>query len=186
MKLTEEQKQLIIDILDSEEFKTTLYEGLDEDKRNALGQFYTPAKVCIKMIEMFDCESFADKPILDPTCGSGNLLIAMLCAGADSDKIYGNDYDKDALDLAYKRINRACDLLNKPHIRNWQLHQGNALQVRCLTEFDEEYTKNYNPKYINYLEYAQGNKSWEQENRIGENLYRQEHQEEFFTQLSLF
>lgn len=118
MKLTEEQKQLIIDILDSEEFKTTLYEGLDEDKRNALGQFYTPAKVCIKMIEMFDCESFADKPILDPTCGSGNLLIAMLCAGADSDKIYGNDYDKDALDLAYKRINRACDLLNKPHIRN--------------------------------------------------------------------
>lgn len=118
MKLTEEQKQFITDILESAEFKTNMYEGLEEDKRKELGQFYTPAKLCIQMIEKFNVKDFANKTILDPTCGSGNLLIAVLCAGADSDKIYGNEYDRVALDLAFKRINRACDILGKPHINS--------------------------------------------------------------------
>lgn len=120
-----------------------LYEGLAEEERSAKGQFYTPAKICIQMIEKFNCDSLAGKNILDPTCGSGNLLIACLIAGADSDKVFGNEYDATAVELARKRINRACDILGKEHIKDWQIHQGNALHEFALKEFREDYDELY-------------------------------------------
>ena len=154
MILTTEQKNKIIEILDSQEFKSNLYEGLTEDKRKKLNQFYTPGRLCIQMIEKFDCDSLSNKNILDPTCGSGNLLIACLIAGADSDKLFGNEYDSIAVDLCRKRLNRCCDILNKPHIKDYQVHQGNALGKWCLTDFSEEYLTKFDPQYIddeNYI-----------------------------------
>ena len=154
MKLSEKVKNKIIEILDSQEFKSNLYEGLTEEKRKELGQFYTPGKLCIQMIEKFDCDSLSNKNILDPTCGSGNLLIACLIAGADSDKLFGNEYDSVAVDLCRKRLNRCCDILNKPHIKDYQIHQGNALGKWCLTDFSEEYITRFDPHYIddeNYI-----------------------------------
>lgn len=154
MKLSEEVKNKIIEILDSQEFKSNLYEGLTEEKRKKLNQFYTPGKLCIQMIEKFDCDSLSNKNILDPTCGSGNLLIACLIAGADSDKLFGNEYDSIAVDLCRKRLNRCCDILNKPHIKDYQIHQGNALGKWCLTGFSEEYLTKFDPQYIddeNYI-----------------------------------
>jgi hypothetical protein len=143
MKLSEKVKQQIIDILDSKEFMSDLYEGLDEEKRIKLGQFYTPGAICIKMIEKFSWNTLSDKVIEDPTCGSGNLLIACLIAGADSDKLFGNEYDSVAVELCRKRINRACDILGKPRIKDWQIHQGNALHKFALTYFDEDYEEMY-------------------------------------------
>ena len=154
MKLSEEVKNKIIEILDSQEFKSNLYEGLSDEKRKELGQFYTPGKLCIQMIEKFDCDSLSNKNILDPTCGSGNLIIACLIAGADSDKLFGNEYDSVAVDLCRKRLNRCCDILNKPHIKDYQIHQGNALGKWCLTDFSEEYLTKFDPQYIddeNYI-----------------------------------
>ena len=139
MKLTEEVKQNIINILDSKEFMSDLYEGLDKKKRDKLGMVYTPAKVCIQLIEMFECDTLAGKNILDPACGSGNLLIACLIAGADSDKIYGNEFDPVAVALCRKRINRACKLLGKSYIKDWQIHEGDATEARCLTDFGPGY-----------------------------------------------
>lgn len=144
MKLSEEVKNKIIEILDSDYFKNSLYvdangNELDKTKRDTLGQFYTPGKICIKMIEKFKWDTLSDKNILDPTVGSGNLLIACLIAGADSDKIFGNEYDADIIPTCRNRINKACDILGKPHIRDWQIHQGNALIPDCLTEFRPEY-----------------------------------------------
>ena len=83
------------------------------------------------------------------------MLIACLIAGADSDKVFGNEYDADIIPTCRNRINKACDILGKPHIQDWQIHQGNALQARCLIEFGKEYDNNYNPEYIDDLEYAQ-------------------------------
>ena len=154
MKLSEEVKNKIIEILDSQEFKSNLYEGLTEDKRKKLNKIYTPGKLCIQMIEKFDCDSLSNKNILDPTCGSGNLLIACLIAGADSDKLFGNEYDSVAVDLCRKRLNRCCDILNKPHIKDYQIHQGNALGKWCLTDFSEEYLTKFDSQYIddeNYI-----------------------------------
>jgi predicted RNA methylase len=139
MKLSEEVKNKIIEVLDSPEFMSDLYEGLDKKKRDELGMVYTPAKVCIQMIEKFECSTLTGRTILDPACGSGNLLIACLIAGADSDKIYGNEYDLTATNLCRRRVNRVCKLLGKPYIRGWQIHQGDATQARCLTDFGPEY-----------------------------------------------
>ena len=143
MVLSENVKQQITDILDSKEFMSNLYEGLDEEKRIELGQFYTPGKICIQMIEKFDCDSLAGKTILDPTCGSGNLLIACLIAGADSDKLFGNEYDPVAVELCRKRLNRACAMLNKPYIKDWQIHRGDATDPKSF-EFGPDY------KYTEY------------------------------------
>ena len=154
MKLSEEVKNKIIELLDSQEFKSNLYENRPLEKRKELGQFYTPGKLCIQMIEKFDCDSLSNKNILDPTCGSGNLLIACLIAGADSDKLFGNEYDSVAVDLCRKRLNRCCDILNKPHIKDYQIHQGNALGKWCLTDFSEEYLTKFDSQYIddeNYI-----------------------------------
>lgn len=160
MKLTEQQKEVMHKILDSEEFKKTLYEGLPTDKRKALGQFYTPAKVIIMMLEKAYDDSIttlAGKTILDPTCGSGNLLIGCLCVGADLDKLYGNEYDPDAVKLCKKRLLRAAEILglDTTKFNSWQIHQGNALQAKCLTDFSAEYDANYDIKYIDDLKYAQ-------------------------------
>lgn len=144
MTLSQEAKNKILEILGSKEFMSDLYEGLDEKKRIELGQFYTPGKICIQMIEKFETvDSLAGQTILDPCCGSGNLLIACLIAGADSDKLFGNEYDSVAVELCRKRINRACDILGKPHIKDWQIHQGNALHKFALTYFDEDYEEMY-------------------------------------------
>ena len=139
MVLTEEVKQNIINVLDSKEFMSDLYEGLTAEQRKKLGMVYTPAKVCIQLIEMFECATLAGRNILDPACGSGNLLIACLIAGADSDKIYGNEFDPTAVALCRRRVNRACKLFGKPYIREWQVHEGDATQARCLTDFSPSY-----------------------------------------------
>lgn len=140
MVLSEEVKIKITEILGSKEFVSDLYEGLSAEQRKKLGQFYTPAAVCIQMIEKFECLTLKDKNILDPACGSGNLLIACLVAGASSDKLYGNELDPIAVRLCLKRVNRACDILSKPRIKDWQIHQGDATDSYCLSNFSKDYT----------------------------------------------
>jgi SAM-dependent methyltransferase len=148
MTLTEEVKNKIIEILDSQEFKSDLYEGLSEKQREELGQVYTPASVCIQMLESFDCDTLVGKSILDPACGSGNLLIACLIAGADSDKVYGNEIDSVAVRLCRKRVNRACDLLGKPKINDWHIHKGDATDSFCLKYFGADYKQKLEQHYL--------------------------------------
>lgn len=148
MKLSEDIKRKIRDILDSQEFMSDLYEGLDPEKREELGQFYTPAHICIRMLEKYKVESFEGLTLLDPCCGSGNLLIAALIAGADINNIYGNDYDPVAVKLCRKRLNRACDILGVPHIIDWHIHRGNALDPFCLSEFGPDYKQKLEEHYL--------------------------------------
>ena len=175
MKLTEETKNKISEILDSDEFMNSLYvdadgNELDKETRDQPGQFYTPGKICIQMIEKYDCDSLSGKNILDPTCGSGNLLIACLIAGADLDRLYGNEYDARVIPTCRKRILRAAEILglDVSKFNSRQMHQGNALQARCLIEFGEEYDTNYNPEYIDDLEYAQSYEHDEEQTFLGE------------------
>ena len=146
MQLSEEVKCNIIKILESQEFMSDLYEGLSDKKRKDLGQVYTPADVCVRMIERFS--TLTNKTILDPAAGSGNLLIACLIAGADSDKIYGNEFDPVAVKLCRKRINRACDLLGKQRIKDWQIHRGDASDPFCLTEFGPDYKQKLEAHFL--------------------------------------
>ena len=163
MKLSKETKALIRK--EYEEFKESMYANKSLEERQELDQFFTPPEVSIKLIEEL---SDLSGNVLDPTSGSGNLLAAALIAGADSDKVFGNEYDATMVKLCRERLNKVCDILGKPHIQDWQIHQGNALQARCLIEFGEEYDTNYNPEYIDDLKYAQSYEHDEEQTFLGE------------------
>ena len=164
MKLSEEIKLEIKK--EFEEFKHKMYDGKTLEERKKLDQFFTPPQVSIPLLE--NLETVKDIDILDPTSGSGNLLAAALIAGADSQRVFGNEYDATMVKLCRERLNKVCDMLGKSHIQDWQIHQGNALQARCLIEFGEEYDTNYNPEYIDDLEYAQSYEHDEEQTFLGE------------------
>ena len=166
MYIKPEIKQLIID--EYESFKNKMYAESPEEIRTKLGQFFTPADVSLQMLELLETDSLSGREIIDPTSGSGNLLAAALIAGADSDKVFGNEYDQRMVNACKERLNKVCDMLGKPRIQEWQIHQGNALQARCLIEFGEEYDNNYNPEYIDDLEYAQSYEHDEEQTFWGE------------------
>ena len=138
MKLSKETKQLIRK--EYEEFKESMYAGKSLKERQELDQFFTPPEISIRLIEEL---SDLSGNVLDPTSGSGNLLAAALIAGADVDKVFGNEYDETMVKLCRERLNKVCDLLNKPHIKDWQIHQGNALHRFALTYFGEDYDEMY-------------------------------------------
>ena len=166
MYIKPEIKQLIMD--EYESFKNKMYAESPEEIRTKLGQFFTPADVSLQMLELLETDSLSGREIIDPTSGSGNLLAAALIAGADSDKVFGNEYDRRMVNACKERLNKVCDLLGKPRIQDWQIHQGNALQARCLIEFGEEYDTNYNPEYIDDLKYAQSYEHDEEQTFLGE------------------
>ena len=138
MKLSKETKQLIRK--EYEEFKESMYAGKSLEERQELDQFFTPPEISIRLIEEL---SDLSGNVLDPTSGSGNLLAAALIAGADVDKVFGNEYDETMVKLCRERLNKVCDLLNKPHIKDWQIHQGNALHRFAITYFGEDYEEMY-------------------------------------------
>ena len=138
MKLSKDTKQLIRK--EYEEFKESMYAGKSLKERQELDQFFTPPEISIRLIEEL---SDLSGNVLDPTSGSGNLLAAALIAGADVDKVFGNEYDETMVKLCRERLNKVCDLLNKPHIKDWQIHQGNALHRFAITYFGEDYEEMY-------------------------------------------
>jgi len=153
MKLTDELKQKIYEEYNS--FRDSMYAGKSLEERKELDQFFTPPEITIPMLEKFEDDDIHEKTILDPTSGSGNLLAACLIVGADADKIFGNDYDGDMVAICRKRLKNLCKQLNKTGFKDYQIHQGNALQKLCLTDFSKDYEKKYKVKYIDELNYAQ-------------------------------
>ena len=176
MKLSKEVKALIRK--EYEEFKESMYAKKSLEERQELDQFFTPPEISIKLIEEL---SDLSGNVLDPTSGSGNLLVAAIIAGADLDKVLGNDYDAAMVKLCRERIRTIPDRLEEidkefanslkaklKDFNDWQIHRGNALQARCLIEFGEEYDTNYNPEYIDDLEYAQSYEHDEEQTFLGE------------------
>lgn len=115
MKLTNQTKQLIIN--EYNEWFNQQYGDKTIEERKELDAFFTPPELTILMIEQFD--SIENKTILDPTCGSGNLLAGCILAGADPKLIYGNELDEELLTVCKNRLTR----LGVPESN---LHQGDA------------------------------------------------------------
>lgn len=128
------------------------YAGNSKEKRDELGQFYTPPELTSQMLEMFDCtiEEFANKSIMDPTCGSGNLIMGALIVGSSinkkyPEKVFGNELDIGPLKLCRKRFVHYCKENGMSQYDEkfweWHLHQGNALEKSCI-EY-ESFTPDY-------------------------------------------
>lgn len=128
MVISEEIKQKIKDEYNS--FKDIQYAGKTLEERKELDAFFTPPELTIKMIEKF--ESIENKTILDPTCGTGNLLAACIIAGANPEMIYGNEFDPSFVKLCQER-------LSKLGVPSYHIHQGDALKKECLD------IENFNP-----------------------------------------
>lgn len=162
MELTENIKNEII--RESKEFKEKLadigtdeYGSMSKETRDEFGAFYTPAELVIKMLEMYDCtlEEFSQKTILDPTSGSGNLIMGALIAGSSVNKnypdmVFGNEFAEPPLKICRNRFRIYCEkhgLTNSKNENwstfwNWHIHRGDALNKDCLTEFDPNYSWN--------------------------------------------
>jgi len=156
MQLTDEIKKEIgresNEYLNEIKSGTDQYGGLTKDERDALGAFYTPSTLCTQMLTMYDCtlEEFATKTILDPTCGSGNLIMAALIAGISVNKdypknVFGNELSPKPLELCRKRFTHYCEThgLKEYGEKFWKvhLHLGNALNTDCIDKdlFVESY-----------------------------------------------
>jgi len=138
MKLSAEIKEAIKK--EYNEFKESMYAGKSLAERQKLDQFFTPPEISIRLIEEL---SDLSGNILDPTCGSGNLLAACLIAGADPDKVFGNDYDQVMVNACRARLQK----LN-PKVQNWQIHRGDATDSFCLRYFGPDYRQKLEEHYL--------------------------------------
>ena len=138
MKLSEETKRKI-----EEEYNVWFenqYGSIDKKRRKELGAVFTPSKVTIKMLEMLDN---LDGNILDPCCGSGNLLAAAIIAGADPNNVYGNEYEEEFVKLCQDR-------LEKFGVPRWHIHQGDATKAESIKfdSFKPDYEVKKEPKQL--------------------------------------
>jgi type I restriction-modification system DNA methylase subunit len=84
------------------DYKTS--EHLSDEQRKALGSFWTPPELATKMAKKLGWKK-GDK-VLDPTCGGGGLLCAMLDEYPDlqEEDCYGVDIDPKAIKLCIAYI----------------------------------------------------------------------------------
>lgn len=130
MKLSEETKDLIRQ--EYTEWFDNQYGTLTKQRRKELGAVYTPPEITIQMIELYPCETLKGKTILDPACGSGNLLAACIIAGADPELVYGNEYEASMVELCRSR-------LAKHGVPEHNIHQGDGTDPYCLDNFGPDY-----------------------------------------------
>lgn len=112
-------------------FIETQYAGKDLAARRALGAFFTPPELTLKLLEKLDIKP--DDTLLDPCLGAGGLLAAAILSGkAKAENCYGIELDPDILQVARRRLGA----LGVPE---WHLHHGNALNSDCY-DFSDDYT----------------------------------------------
>lgn len=101
MLLTNEQIESIRN--EFSQWKDKMYADKTLAERQDFGQFFTPPELTIKMLEKF---TSLDDDILDPCCGSGNLLAAAIMAGADPKRVYGIELDAEIHKIAVERLGK--------------------------------------------------------------------------------
>lgn len=152
MKLTDEQKTLIID--EFEAYKKVMYANFSsKEERQKLGAFYTPAQLSIRMVEKFEN---LEGTILDPCVGNGALLMAVILAGADPKNCYGIELNIDTLKNCRKHLCSPEDfkrVYNEDIVGNSYLkgnyvpieniHQGNSLNDSCYNFIDAKNSPDY-------------------------------------------
>ncbi|WP_247232234.1 Eco57I restriction-modification methylase domain-containing protein [Telluribacter sp. SYSU D00476] len=140
-------------------------------KKKLLGQIYTPAHIVEKILDEvnFRNEAVVGKTILDPACGDGRFLVAVVqriikYSPAHSlqdnlHKVYGWDIDAEALSLCREALDELVAPLGL--CIQWKLYQLNAFdQLHIRQRFDIIVG---NPPYIRIQHLPAQQRAWLQQ-----------------------
>jgi SAM-dependent methyltransferase len=147
MKLTQKIKQEIE--REFKEFCDKMYAGKTIEERQELDQFFTPPVVTIQVLESLtnSRKDLVNMDILDPTCGSGNLLMACIIAGANPKRVFGNEFDPDIEQVCFDRLNTYSKEHFGVELDRWQIHRGDALYPElCLAR--DKFGPDYNNSFM--------------------------------------
>lgn len=75
-RLTSQIGQYDFSLVDEDILKGVYQELIDIDTRHQLGEYYTPDWLCERIVEELDIDE--DSDVLDPACGSGSFLRAVI------------------------------------------------------------------------------------------------------------
>jgi len=115
--------------------------ALEADERRVLGAYYTPRSVAEYIFSVLPVRDIptADWFVLDPTCGSGNLLIAAYHALsselADTPEarqramLHGRGYGVDNDDIACQASRAAMLLCSVPEASGWRVSRGDFFRA---------------------------------------------------------
>ena len=77
--------------------------SLSLESRKALGQYMTPASIGDVMADMLDLDPASSPDVLDPACGTGELLLAVQRACPNA-HLFGFDIDEGMVDAARENV----------------------------------------------------------------------------------
>lgn len=103
MLLSDNVKQQIIDEYNN--WFDSQYGDKSLEERKQLDAFFTPPEITIQMLEQYTA-GIKNITILDPSCGTGNLLVACIIAGANPDNIYGIELDETFANICKQRLSK--------------------------------------------------------------------------------
>lgn len=120
----------------------------DRDNRvKDTGEIFTPEWLAIKMLNTLDIDwddPPQDKTFLDPTCGSGNLLVTLAKRGIPVDMLYGVDLMVDNVETTKRRLREIFG--DTPEVNKILDHN-----IRCEDALKYDYSFTSEPKGINVL-----------------------------------
>ncbi len=136
--------------------------SITDKKRKYLGQYFTNFELCEYIIKKSDIPNIDTAKIIDPMCGSGNMIRAAIKNGANKKNVYGVEIDKTIME-------QNLDIFRDLNIINGDAFDLNTYKTIGYKKWDFVIT---NPPYVRYQTTSKTKESYELEpGVIRKNLY---------------
>jgi len=123
---------------------------IDIEFKKHLGQYFSGHRVAKLLAYM--CKSNLANSIIDPMCGSGDMLNACTYSDFDGRSYHGVEIDDRVAQLAYQNLAS----IRNVNITNHNSFESNAIKILASTPFDLVIT---NPPYVRYQSFSNSNQT---------------------------